>query len=290
MANEELPSIWRLRETQALVNWLRHRNTGLIRSADLHRWVRNQEHGPWIELLEGAVEDHEVETGNGEVLVDTYIEWLAEWARDARRRQRGLLLLTAHRAKGLEFDHVIVLDGAWNRIGRDEDPDARRRLYYVAMTRARQTLALGRLGNQNPMQPALRDNPAVIWREPATLPPPPTETTRRYRQLSLKDVYLSFAGTKPSEYQVHRAIADLSPNDPLTVRQQSGRWELRDQAGVVVGTLAQSFQPPKDMACTSANVLAVATWKRSYSDPQYQHQLHCDTWEVVVPELIFEPS
>ena len=57
--------------------------------------------------------------------------------REIRRQQRGLLLLTAHRAKGLEFDHVMVLDnGGWNRVGQAEDTDAPRRLYYVAMTRA----------------------------------------------------------------------------------------------------------------------------------------------------------
>ena len=44
--------------------------------------------------------------------MDQFIEWLAEWGRDLRRRQRGLLLLTAHRAKGLEFDHVVVLTEA----------------------------------------------------------------------------------------------------------------------------------------------------------------------------------
>ena len=54
----------------------------------------------------------------GENSLDHFIEWLAEWGRDARRRQRGLLLLTAHRAKGLEFDHVVVLDGGWDRVGR----------------------------------------------------------------------------------------------------------------------------------------------------------------------------
>ena len=50
------------------------------------------------------------------------------------------MLLTAHRAKGLEFDHVAVLDGGWERVGRNEDKDAVRRLYYVAMTRYRKTL------------------------------------------------------------------------------------------------------------------------------------------------------
>jgi len=44
------------------------------------------------------------------------------------------MLLTAHRAKGLEFNHVAVLDGGWDRVGQDEDRDAPRRLYYVAMT------------------------------------------------------------------------------------------------------------------------------------------------------------
>ena len=52
----------------------------------------------------------------GNAPVEAFVEWLAEWGREARRRQRGLLLLTAHRAKGLEFDHVVVLDGGWGRI------------------------------------------------------------------------------------------------------------------------------------------------------------------------------
>ena len=38
---------------------------------------------------------------------------LVEWARDARSEQRALLLLTAHRAKGLEFDDVVILNGGW---------------------------------------------------------------------------------------------------------------------------------------------------------------------------------
>ena len=121
------------------MNWLRDRDSRLVASADLKEWLLIQSHGPWMELLSEAIEEYDLETGGGENSVDHFIEWLAEWGRDARRRQRGLLLLTAHRAKGLEFDHVVVLDGGWDRVGRGEDPDAPRRLYYVAMTRARQT-------------------------------------------------------------------------------------------------------------------------------------------------------
>ena len=132
-----------LRETQVLLAWLRKRDSRLVQNADLREWLSRRPPGPWIELLQEAVEEHEVETGAGEGPVDSLVEWLAEWGREVRRRQRGLLLLTAHRAKGLEFRHVVVLDGRWDRVGHQEDPDAPRRLYYVSMTRARRTLALG---------------------------------------------------------------------------------------------------------------------------------------------------
>ena len=289
MANEGDLSVWHLRETQALVNWIRSRGPGLIRPADLNEWLNQQPSNPWNEMLQQAVEEHNADTEGAEVSTVSFIEWLAEWARDARRRQRGLLLLTAHRAKGLEFDHVVVLDGRWGHTGLNEDPDASRRLYYVAMTRARQTLALTRLGSSHPFQDALQNNPSVLLREPVTFPPPAPELARSYRQLTLSDVYLSFVGYKPPNNRVHRAIAALSPGDQLQAQRQADRWELRDSAGTVVGTLSRHFKAPDGMRCANASVAAVATWSRERSEPQYQQRLKNDTWEVVVPELVFEP-
>ena len=289
MANEGNLSLWHLRETQALVNWVRQRDPGMLRSADVNGWLDRQPPGPWIELLRQAAEEHDIETATADVPAASFVEWLAEWARDARRRQNGLLLLTAHRAKGLEFDHVVVLDGGWDRVSRGEDPDAPRRLYYVAMTRARHTLALSRLPGPHPFQDELRDSPSVQWRDPIALPPPTPELARRHHRLTLSDVYLSFAGYKPPDHPTHRAIAELAPGDQLQVRPKSDRWEMRNYAGVVVGTLARKFEPPPDMRCIGATVLAIATWSRERSDPQYQQHLKNDTWEIVVPELIFEP-
>jgi len=84
--------------------------------------------------------------------VPDMVEWFAEWARDVRSEQRGLLLLTAHRSKGLEFDDVVLLNGGWDRPSRNEDADAPRRLFYVAMTRARRSLAIMTSG-QHPFVP-----------------------------------------------------------------------------------------------------------------------------------------
>ena len=261
----------------------------MLRSADVKDWLDRKPSGPWIEMLRQAVEEHSLETATADVPAASFIEWLAEWVRDARRRQNGLLLLTAHRAKGLEFDHVVVLDGGWDRVNRNEDRDAPRRLYYVAMTRARQTLALSRLTGPHPFQDALQDNPSVQWRDPMTLPPRTPDLARRYRRLSLSDVNLGFAGYKPPRDPTHRAVAALSPGDRLQVQPQSDRWEMRNSAGVVVGTLSRKFEPPSGMRCIKATVLAIATWSRERADPQYQQRLKNDTWEVVIPELVFEP-
>ena len=120
MANEEFTGVWHLRETRALVDWLRGRDSRLVSNARLEVWLAGQAPNPWTGLLREAVAEYALETGDSETPVESFIEWLAEWGREVRRRQHGLLLLTAHRAKGLEFDHVVVLDGDWARVGKDE--------------------------------------------------------------------------------------------------------------------------------------------------------------------------
>ena len=289
--NEEIPNFWRLRETRAFIEWLRGRESRVVDGAALRSRPEAATPGPWHDLLRQAIDEHALETGGGETPVGHFIEWLAEWGRDIRRRQRGLLLLTAHRAKGLEFDHVAILDGGWNRTGRGEDQDDARRLYYVAMTRARETLALVRFDEPHRLQDALLGNPSAMRRNPAELPPGPAALEYRFVLPTLQDVDLGFAGRQNLGNRVHRATAALSTGDPLATRLvDRGRWELLDGAGTVVGRLAKSFAPPPGTRCRAAKVLAVVEWSRETSEPQYRDTIKCDAWEVVVPELVFEPD
>ena len=158
------------------------------------------------------------------------------------------------------------------------------------MTRARQTLTLARFPGPHLFQDVLQGNPAVLDRQMPMLPPPPPELARSYRRLSLRNVFLSFAGYKRPDDPVHPAIASLSPGDPLKLRTMGNRRQLVDCNGIVVGQLANDFNVPQGMQCSSATVLAVATWNRNLSEPEYQEKLLCDAWEVVVPELVFEPE
>jgi ATP-dependent DNA helicase RecQ len=240
--------------------------------------------------LREAVEEYGLETGGNEMPRDHFIEWLAEWGREVRRRQTGLLLLTAHRAKGLEFNHVAILDGGWQRVGKNEDADASRRLYYVAMTRARDTLLLARLGAGNLMLDALPDEPCFLRRPEVSLPPPPPELTRRYRRLTLADVHLSFAGRHAPEHPLHQAIAGLTVNSPLFIMEKGDQRDLLDDQRNVIGRLAKKFAPPPRMKCIEARVFAIIVRRREDEGVEFQDRVCCDRWEVVLPELIFEPE
>ena len=65
---------------------------------------------------------------------------------------------------------------------------------------------------------------------------------------------------------------------------------ITGQVGGEVGRLAQAFEPPPDTRCTAATVYAVVTQSRDASKPEFRENAMCETWEVVVPELVFEPE
>ena len=315
LGNEETPGFWHLRETRLFVERICRHDSRTVCSADLTNGLDTIPHGPWKELIQTALDDFKLESGGGEVPLDHFTEWLAEWGREARRRQHGLLLLTAHRAKGLEFEHVVVLDGGWNKLGRDEDPDAPRRLFYVSMTRAKQTLAVVRFqgpystgdpehqyhvrepdspayaGELRSLPFAFPNNGSILFRPLDETQSATRELARQYRRAKLREVDLGFAGRFHTNHAVHRAISNLSSGDPLMTRvTEHGSWELLNETGTVVGRLAKSFDPPVGTQCTSASVFAIVSWGRENSQPEYRDSVKCDEWEVVVPELVFEPN
>ena len=284
-SREDFTATWQLRETQALLCWAQDQGS-LIRADNLLQWLLRQPAGPWNDLLVEAVDNYQLETDNQELPSSAFGEWLAEWARDNRRRQHGLLLTSAHRAKGLEFDNVVILDGNWDRVDPGEDADAPRRLFYVAMTRAKRTLTLAKIGQSNRFLGDLQGHPSVLVRpEQGSVPAAPPELEQKYLRLSLRDVQLSFAGRARPTDPIHKAIAKLVPGDPLRVRTDTSPWELATIDGTTVGRLAQSFEPPDAVSEASAVTLAIATWDKTKSDGEYRRWLNSDRWEVVIPEI-----
>jgi len=287
--DEDTPSFWWLRETQALVQWVRAPEQKLLDGATLTRWLAERPRGPWWDLLREAVEQYVADTSGAELPAPHFIEWLAEWGREFRRRQVGVLLLSAHRAKGLEFRHVVVLDGAWDRVGRGEDRDAARRLYYVAMTRAKETLTLLRNGVPNPLLTGLADSNAVVVRAAPRREAVDANLKRRFQRLTLADVDLGFAGRNVADHPVHRAVSRLEPGDRLNLFAEGDRLELWDLSGRRVGRLAKKYRLMDGHRVVDVRVSAI-TVRRKDVNPEYAELARTDRWEVVVPELVYEPE
>ena len=98
------------------------------------------------QLASFALQFASVEEFLTQLALQTTVE--AEASRPAERDEEEVLLSTIHQAKGLEFDVVFIImlcDGSFPATRALEDPEGEeeeRRLFYVAITRARDELYL----------------------------------------------------------------------------------------------------------------------------------------------------
>ena len=290
LVREDLNAVWLLRETQALMDWARTASPRELTATAALLWLEGQEPSPWNMLLASAMRLWLEETDNTAQDWPSLQEWLAEWCRDNRQRQQGLLLSTAHSAKGLEFDHVLILDGRWEKNQGIQAQDADRRLYYVAMTRARETLTLMDMEAQNAFADDLELHGSATVRDAPDLGDPPPELAHRYHWLDLKKVFLSYAGYQPPDSEVHRRIAALNTGDPLAIDQKNTPWTLLNEEGNPVGKLAQAWQPPAGHRPIRAEAMAMIRWTAEKSEPEYRRNLKAETWETVIPEIVTAPG
>lgn len=233
----------------------------------------------WHDFLQVAFDQLVAELGECQLSVQAVIDWLYDYARELRQQPRqGLYLGTVHSAKGLEFRHVVLLDGGW-----PSQPDVvndERRLYYVGMTRAEQSLTLCTFEAGNPF--ARHASGALLTQAftgvyCATL-------EQRYQQLSLKDIDLDYAGRLGPEDVLHAAVRPLQAGDPLLLQPQDGRYLIVTAEGRVVGRTSQSFRP--GMTVEHCEVAGVLVRDSEHCDEAYRVRHRSQRWEVVVPRII----
>lgn len=211
----------------------------------------------------------------------TIIAWLYEHARELRRLPRpGLFLGSVHAAKGLEFRHVALLDGGW--AGRAQERDDERRLFYVGMTRARETLTLSVLGEHHPFEQEIAAAELARVHALPTIEP----LDQRFQLMGLADVDLGFAGRQPPQAPVHTALRQLRPGDALHWRSEpDGRIVLLDAQGTAVGRTAKRFTTSLAIAQIEVSAVVVRFVEDS-KDPQFNLHLRNARWEVVLPRLV----
>ena len=184
-AGAQLP-LMQSREGWKAADLLRARRSALVSVAAIRRWigrqVKREPRNIYWQDIAAAVDEFADSAATPKLPAAEVLDALYEAASDARRsgHASALKLMTAHGAKGLEFRHVIVMDCAdWRWSGEDE-----RRLLYVAMTRAKETLTLMRAeGGRNPYFVDLGTVEAVADLLPSQRPEHRPDIDRRYLTL-----------------------------------------------------------------------------------------------------------
>lgn len=79
--------------------------------------------------------------------IEEYAEELEKIRMQKQEQREGVVLATLHSAKGLEFDHVYIVDVnegimPYKKATLEQEIEEERRLFYVGMTRARKDLHL----------------------------------------------------------------------------------------------------------------------------------------------------
>lgn len=291
--------------------WFRQLQTDFLNEYPLQDEKLPEKSDNLVESREAEIQASPIEDNgsseNGSGSVNRYSSaflksWLYEYVGDEHEtRSEGIFLGTAHAVKGLEFKHVFILDGGWQ--GVDE---AEQRLYYVAMTRAIETLTLLQTTPEHPWMAKLPDdieNVAQIFTE---LPELNTEYRRlaAYRNTAVEgetdsksDLDIDFIVCHNNVETVKQrliAAAKLKKDDPLEMkRTEDGRYIFLSDDIEVARTVKLPPLPTKTTAYAN-------TFRVRYLDevgesfrqriPEKIGTKKLEKWTLVIPMLVIPPE
>ena len=246
LEGDRLPRLSRIREIARFLEVWDARRDQDCRASELVQSLGEitAENNPWHELLKDLLAQWQDETDDHLLPVAEALDFVYDSLAEQRREQRvgrGVFLATVHAAKGTEFDHVLVPGTGWTGAADRARQEEERRLYYVAMTRARQTLTLfaDRPG-RHPHVRLLRGEFLLQRSAPACATVPHEVLAQRYELLGLDDVDLGFAGSRFERHPIHTALAELQPGSPLQFVAHGEQIELADAQGRPVARLSQA--------------------------------------------------
>lgn len=296
LPREKAPPLYRIREVARFLDAVKRHRDELFDAARLEELLppaalEPAPANPWAGLLRELVEAWREESGGAELAADAFLELAYETLAESRRElslRAGVFLGTLHAAKGLEFDHVLLPVGD---AYEGESVEEARRVHYVGMTRARQTLCLvERRDARSPLLAGL-DGPFLLRRPPAELPAVPDGVLgRRYELLGMKDLFLDFAGSRSPDDAVHAHLAALEPGALLRPVLRGDFIELQDGEGHNVAALSQAARGLwRERLGRIEEIRVVAMVQRTPEDSgeEYRSRLRCERWEVPVAEVVY---
>ncbi len=222
------------------------------------------------------------------LIEDYFYEALSDQSR-SKNLSNGIFLSTVHSIKGLEFDHVFLLGDGWQK-RQGMEMEEERRLYYVGMSRARETLHLFNLEDSpNPHAASLRGD-FLITRK-VTPGEKELPVNRQYELLGMGDLFLDFAGIRNENHPVRRALQNLRTGDRLQVEIRNRQMELVNEQGISVARLSKTAQAEWENRVGLIRriqvVAMVRRCKQDIIDKTFSSKCSGDNWEVPVVEFCY---
>jgi len=291
LPKQSQPPPFRIRENLALLNAIKQSPHNLCSASDWLDFLQENISNPpniWQQQLQGLLQNWAIETGNVETskqqLLEYLYEALAEQRRDSRLGQ-GVYLSTIHSVKGMEFSHVFILDGSWTTPATEEQ----RRLFYVAMTRAKETLCLlQRQDQNNPYLETLVGDFVLQRDSEIAVDSGLVLEHKQYIILGLKDFDLSYAGSFAQDQAIHQTLAKLTVGDQVTFKLVNGKIVLqKDQISIAAlsKSAQQQWQSKLDKV-QSNSIIAMITRYKTDNEEEYQSRCKVDQWEVPMLEVV----
>lgn len=236
----------------------------------------------WKDFFINAFLQADAEFGEHLVSTNILVDSLYEYARETRQTSHpdALYLGTVHSAKGLEFRHVVIVDGSWQQ--QQDCREEEQRLYYVAMTRAQETLTLCEFDPGNELTQRLDSGRLPIMEQRFTGSHDPALDIH-FQMMSMKDIDIGYAGRKSAGHSIHKTIAAIEPGDRLHLQEDRNRYFILDEQGNFIGRTSESFR--LELEDPELEVAGVVTRFVTDAGPRYRSGINCQRWEVVVPRL-----
>ncbi|NLX18365.1 MAG: ATP-dependent helicase [Desulfobulbus sp.] len=245
----------------------------------------------WSDNLRNLLLEWQEETNNSLQPVSAILEYLYEVLTEQGRSKsmgNGLFLATAHAVKGLEFDHVFILGDSWQGVSASTIEDERR-LYYVSMSRARETLHLFSLAfSGNPHTSTLSGD--FFIRRKFHAPIKEKKPARTYHLLGMEDVFIDFAGLQPEQHPTRLALREIKAGDAVHIDERYSKLELVNKHGITIARLSRKAQDEwadKIQNIKEVRVVAlVQRYKKELVDKTFQARCKGETWEVPIVEVV----
>ena len=288
----------RVREFSAFIKKLSHHKGENRKASQLLAMVEelssNSNGSPWWRMLEGFVQALIDETADATLPVGWAIDSLYDYIAEQRREKflgSGFFLGTVHSTKGMEFAHVVILDGDWESLSDSGRREEERRTLYVGMTRAKETLVLMRSEERpNPFLREMKGDSLLLRKVAALAGKPGEDVLWQYEVLGLNDVYLDYAGRFPQGHSIHTHLSKIQAGDKVFMTAGSPAVKVCDKDGFCVGRLSNSASDRwKEKLHLVSDVRVVAMVERDRMDPQedFRERIKAEKWDVPVLEVVY---